>query len=370
MERKTGILNEKKFSKYFLLVTFILFLIVFLYMIRVFILPIILAVVIATLVYPLFKIILKLTKNRRTLASLLSCLIILMVILLPLIFIFNLVIVQSVEFYRTSGHEIEGIIQKGSTGIIGEITNSFIGKHLSAYNITIDWKSIIEKILNFFNSAIIKYINMSSVATAGVIFDLFIIMFSLFYFLRDGERMLTKIKDIIPLSDEYKDRIISRFYSMTNITVKGILFIAFLQSVLATLTLWVFGVKAWLLWGIVILIFSAIPFVGTGAVLIPAGIIKIISGDIGQGIAIMIISVFFISLIDNVLRPRIIGQSAGMHDLLVFFSIIGGIVSFGPAGLIIGPLIAAIFLTILEIYKIEFRSQIEHSNFTKEVTIE
>jgi predicted PurR-regulated permease PerM len=148
---------------------------------------------------------------------------------------------------------------------------------------------------------------------------------------------------------------------MTNAVVKGILFIAFLQTALATLTLWLFGIKAWLLWGMVMLILSVIPFAGTGIVLIPSGIIKIMAGDVWQGIAIICISVGFISMIDNVLRPRIIGQRAGMHDLLVFFSIIGGIFTFGPAGFIIGPLFAAVFLTILEIYKIEFQSEIEVS---------
>jgi predicted PurR-regulated permease PerM len=109
------------------------------------------------------------------------------------------------------------------------------------------------------------------------------------------------------------------------------------------------------------LVLSVIPFVGTGTVLLPAGIIKIATGDVWQGVLIILISVFVVSLIDNLLRPRIIGGKAGMHDLLAFFSTIGGILTFGAAGLVVGPLIAAVFLTMVEIYRIEFHSSISAS---------
>ncbi len=349
------IFDERKFNRYFLLVTFVLVLFAFFSLIKVFILQIIIATLMTILIYPLFRGILKLTKGRRNISALLCCAIVVIGILLPLIFISRLVIVQSVELYRTAGPQIDNIIQQGSAGIIGKIMDSFIGKWILAHNITIEWKPILISSLDFFGSALTNFINKSSRATLSVIFNMFVILFSLFYFLRDGEKLLVKIRELIPIREKYKDRIIARFYLMFNATIKGILFIAFLQSFLATMTLYFFGVKTWLLWGIVMFVFSVIPFLGTGAVLIPAGIIKIITGDFVSGIAIIIISFFFISLIDNFLRPILIGQRAGMHDLLVFFSTIGGIVSFGPAGFIIGPLIASIFLTILEIYKIEFQ---------------
>jgi predicted PurR-regulated permease PerM len=108
------------------------------------------------------------------------------------------------------------------------------------------------------------------------------------------------------------------------------------------------------------LVLAVIPFAGTGVVLIPTGLIKILSGEVWQGITIICISVFFISLIDNFLRPRLVGRDTGLHDLMVFFSTLGGISVFGPAGFIIGPLIAAIFLTILDMYRIEFQEHIAY----------
>jgi predicted PurR-regulated permease PerM len=354
------ILDEKKFSKYFLLAMFFISLVMFLIVIKVFIIQMLIAVIITTLVYPMQVIFLKAVKNRKNLASFLSCAVVLLAVFIPLIFISNLVVVQGIELYHNAQYQIKDIIEKGNEGIIGRITATPFGAWLSQFQV--DWESMLEKALSTVSSQVIEFISASSKMTITLFFDLFIVMFSLFYFLRDGNDILKKVREFIPLSNQYKDRIISKFYLMANATIKGIIVIALLQSFFATLTLYFFGIKAWLLWGFVMLVLSFIPFVGTAPVLIPTGIIKIVTGSPVQGICIILISVFFISMIDNVLRPRVVGGNAGMHDLLVFFSMIGGIFTFGPAGLVIGPLLAAVFLSILEIYKIEFQPHIDQSN--------
>jgi predicted PurR-regulated permease PerM len=125
------------------------------------------------------------------------------------------------------------------------------------------------------------------------------------------------------------------------------------------LTLLLFGIKSWLLWGFVCIMFSVIPYTGSNIVLIPVGIIQIIQGRIWQGIAILLINFAVIGSVDNVLRPRLVGHSAKMHDLIVFFSTIGGLSLFGIPGVIIGPAIASFFLAAVEIYKLEFREQLD-----------
>ncbi|OGS27775.1 MAG: hypothetical protein A2297_09900 [Elusimicrobia bacterium RIFOXYB2_FULL_48_7] len=357
MEPQKSVLDGKKFSKYFLLAAFILSLVFFLSMIKVFFLPIIFAVIIAMLVYPLYRFILKFIK-KRGLASLVCCLLLLIMFFLPLFFISRALISQSMGLYYSAEPQVNNLMQKDNFEIIEKFMQTPVGAWLIEHNITIDWRAILGKTLGFLESTTASFVNNTFKTTVNVVFNIFIAVFSLFYFLKDGETLILQIKDIIPLTEEYKDRIISRFYTMSNATVKGILFIAFIQSSLATLVLWIFGIKAWLLWGLIMLVLAVIPFAGTGIVLVPTGIIKIVNGDILQGLIIILISVFFISFIDNVLRPRIVGKHAGMHDLLVFFSMIGGIFTFGPTGFIIGPLIASVFLSILEIYKIEFRKQI------------
>ncbi|OGS21723.1 MAG: hypothetical protein A2252_11580 [Elusimicrobia bacterium RIFOXYA2_FULL_39_19] len=351
--------NKQKFSKYFLLVVFVLSSLLFLSLIRYFFLQVMLAIIIAILIYPVNKYLLKVTKNKAGLSSLICCIIVLLVIFFPLIMISQIILAQSIELYHNAGPRIIEIIQKFNEGYLGKMLNNPLNNWLLEHDIILEWQSIIQKTFNMLSSSFAVLVSNTSKLTVELLFSFFIIMFSLFYLLRDGEKMLVKIKEVVPLNDDYKNTIVTRFYTMTNATVKGVLFIALIQGSLATFVLWVFGIKIWLLLGIVMFVFAVIPFVGIGAVLVPTGIIKIISGDLVQGIAIISISIFFISLIDNVLRPRIVGYHAGMHDLLVFFSMLGGIMTFGPAGFLIGPIIAAVFLSILEMYKLEFLQKAE-----------
>jgi predicted PurR-regulated permease PerM len=362
MDSRTGILDEKKFSKYFILAVFAIFLAIFLFIIRPFLTQIIVAAALATLFYPLFKIILKLAGGSRGIASFLSCIIIVLSILLPTILISDIVIVQGIKLYKSAGPQTLALIEKLNNSVPLNFSHTAFGQWLVEQGFEFNWQKIVNNSLDLLGNSTAHFINKASKTALGAIFDVFVTVFSLFYFFKDGPKMLLKFKAVIPLSEEYKNKIVSTFSSMVNAIVKGLLFIGFLQAVLATLTLLAFGIKTWLLWGVVMLFTSVIPFVGTGPILIPAGIIAIISGHIWQGITMIVVSTVLISSLDNILRPRIVGSNADMHDLLVFFSMIGGMFIFGPMGLIVGPLIAAIFLTMLEIYGKEFKNHIEYSN--------
>jgi predicted PurR-regulated permease PerM len=181
----------------------------------------------------------------------------------------------------------------------------------------------------------------------------------MFYFFRDGDRLIERLKYLSPLAEEYEDALIKRFISVSKATIKGTLLIGLLKGSLGALTFWIFGVGSPILWGMVMTILSVIPMVGAWLVMYPAAIIMIIIGQVWQGITLFLIAALIIGNIDNVLTPRLVGREAGMHDLLIFFSTIGGISMFGVMGFIVGPVIAALFLTILDIYSIEFKSQLD-----------
>ena len=357
---QAGILDEKKFGKYFFLVVFIISLAAFINIIKIFLIEILVAAVFATLFYPAFKLLLKLSGGRRGLTAFASCVLILIGLMIPLFIISNIVVDQAVELYRTAGPKLTHVIKLGDEKILAGLKDTPLEKWITTRKI--DWTTIINGTTRMLGMTVASVINKTSRVTLLVIVNLFIILFSLFYFLRDGERILSRIRHIFPLSDANKDRLIERFTAISKATVKGTLMIALIQSFLGTMTLWFFGIDAWLLWGVVMMVFAIIPFVGTGAVLIPTGIIQIIMGNQAKGISIILISILFISTIDNFLRPRIVGSHAGMHDLLVFFSTLGGISVFGPAGFIIGPLVTALFLTVLDIYSVEFQKNIEYIN--------
>ncbi|NIR53056.1 AI-2E family transporter, partial [candidate division KSB1 bacterium] len=202
-------------------------------------------------------------------------------------------------------------------------------------------------------------INKTSRGTFQVVTDLFITLFTMFYFFRDGDRLIQRIKYLSPLNDAHEEELMHRFVSVSRATIKGTLLIGLVQGVLGGLTLWFFGVGSAILWGVVMVFLSVIPLVGSWLVLYPAAIIQLILGNIWQGIGIFLVTVVVIANIDNLLRPRLVGRDAGMHDLMIFFSTLGGISLFGIMGFIIGPVIAVFFLTILDIYSIEFKPDLD-----------
>jgi predicted PurR-regulated permease PerM len=181
----------------------------------------------------------------------------------------------------------------------------------------------------------------------------------MFYFFIDGEKIIRTIRLLTPIKTSYIDLIFSRFLLISRATIKGTLVIGFIQGTLGAITLLIFGVENWLLLGFIMIIFAIIPLLGAWLILVPAGIIQVILGNLWQGVGIILVSFVVISNIDNIIRPRIVGHGAKMHDLMIFFSTIGGLAIFGVMGFIIGPVIASFFFALVNIYQIEFDSQLQ-----------
>ena len=152
--------------------------------------------------------------------------------------------------------------------------------------------------------------------------------------------------------------IIARFLLISRATVTGTLILGLVEGTLGAITLLVFGVKAWLLWGFVMIILATMPFIGTWIVLVPAGIIQMFMGNTWQGLIMILMGLIVIANIDNLLRPQLVGRGAKLHDLIIFFSSLGGIILFGVMGFIVGPVIAALFIAVLDIYEMEFEKQL------------
>ena len=200
-------------------------------------------------------------------------------------------------------------------------------------------------------------INKTSKGTLQFFTTLFITFFTMFYFFRDGDRLVERLKYLSPLNDRYEKVLFDQFFSISRATIKGTLLIGLVQGTLGGLTLWIFDFSSPILWGVVMTLLSVIPMVGSWLVMYPAAIFSLITGNIFTGIAIFLISILIISSVDNVLRPWLVGRDSGMHDLMIFFSTLGGISLFGVMGFILGPIIAALFLAILDLYSTEIKTQ-------------
>lgn len=360
-----GRAHPPRFSQYFLLVLLIVSFLAFLRVIRIFLLQIVVAAVFATLFYPLYRWFDRLLGGRNGWASLVCCIVIFIGFLVPVVVISNLVAKQAVELYQNAEPRVVEFLKKDDASILGKIRELPVYRWLAAF--PIDWRSSLRESLKTIGTATAYIINKTSRATITFVIDVFIVFFALFYFFRDGQSIISRLLYVIPLDRVYKERLIARFVAIAGATVKSTLVIGVIQGSIGAVTFSMFGIRTWLLWGVVMFFLSIIPVLGAWTVMVPAGIVLIIEGRLWPGIVIILISTFVIALIDNILRPILVGHGARMHDLLTFFTTLGGLAVFGVMGFIIGPMIAALFLTILDIYTLEFRESLDRPSGTPPV---
>ncbi len=350
-------IHSTLFSRYFVLALLLVTAFIFLDMVKLFFLPVMMSAVFTTLFYPFFKWLLKIFRNKRSLSSIICCLILLLGLLLPLVFVGNLVTREAIHFYQTAESRIRDIVEKGDAGLLGTLQRSewFRGLKLDK----LDWQSTFQQFAGIAGSFLATALSRTSGGAFVVIVNVFATLFIMFYFFRDGEYLIERLKYLIPLDDRHKEAIMSRFASVSRASIKGTLLIGLTQSLIGALTLWIFGIGSPILWGVVMLVLSVIPLLGAWLVMHTAALIQLLTGHVGKGIAIFLITIFVISTIDNYLRPRLVGHFTGMHDLIIFFSAIGGLATFGATGFIVGPVIAAFFVTIVDIYSMEFKKQLD-----------
>lgn len=191
--------------------------------------------------------------------------------------------------------------------------------------------------------------------TLSFFLQTFVLLYALFYFLADGPDILQHILQYLPLSSAQKEQLLERFVSVTRATLRGSLFIGLIQGTLAGLAFWVAGVPGPAFWGTVMVVLSIIPAIGSAIVWIPAVIYLFLMGRVVAGIGLLIWCAGLVGSVDNFLRPRLIGRDARMSDLLILLSTLGGIALFGAVGFIVGPIVAALFVTVWHLYGEAFR---------------
>jgi len=186
--------------------------------------------------------------------------------------------------------------------------------------------------------------------TANFIISLFIMLYLLFFFLRDGTALSRRIKDAIPLPADQKREIFTKFTIVTRAMFKGTLLVAIVQGALGGFIFWVLGIHAPVLWGVVMGLFSLLPAVGAAAVWVPVAIYFLATGAIWEGVVLIAFGAFVIGLVDNLLRPFLVGKDTELPDFVVLISTLGGISIFGLNGFVIGPTIAAMFIAVWDIF--------------------
>ena len=181
----------------------------------------------------------------------------------------------------------------------------------------------------------------------------FLMLYLLFFFLRDGDRILELIIHALPIGDERERQLLAKFAEVSRATVRGTLLVGMVQGTLGGLLFWLLGIDGAAFWGVIMMVLSLLPALGPALVWLPAAIMLFASGAFVKATVLATSGVLIISLIDNLLRPMLVGRDTKMPDYLVLLSTLGGLTVFGISGFVIGPVIAALFLAVWTMFEAE-----------------
>ena len=193
--------------------------------------------------------------------------------------------------------------------------------------------------------------------TLGLLVQFAIMLYTLFFFVRDGDRFLRMAMKIIPLGMGREKFLYERFIVTARSTLKVTLIIGGIQGALGGIVFFATDVEGALIWGLLMILMAIVPVVGCSIIWAPAGILMLLTGHIWEGILILAVGFFVISTVDNLLRPILIGKDVEMHPLLIFLSTLGGIILFGFSGFVIGPVITSLLIALWEMYEEFYRKE-------------
>lgn len=314
---------------------------------RPFLTAIVVGGVLATMLYGVYRAFRKVLFGNRSLSAVFVCLFAAIVIVAPLSVILTFAVGEANTFVRS----------EQSVTLLRNATSFF--ERIPIVGGTFDSRSVTEgnadKVLGV-GSGTIGFIGAAYEGVTAIAVWLLMMFFSLFYFLVDGERILSHFSRFSPFHESQDQLIFGKFASISRAMIKGIFVVALVQGMLGGVAFWIAGVSSPAIWAIIMTIASLVPMLGAGLVWFPVGLMLLFSGNIWQGIFMLAFGALVISLIDNILRPKLVGRDTEMHPLLVLFSTIGGISLFGVSGILIGPIITSIFLVLAEIYAHEYGS--------------
>jgi len=325
---------------------------IFLAMIKPFLMAIFLAAIFSAITAPLYRRFERCLGGRRVLASITTLVLIGAGILLPLAGLIGIVTAQAVGVGQSIKPWIEKQLSEpaGISGYLGSIP---FFDYLKAYEEPLLQKAgeLVGSISNF----LINGLSSAAFGTVNFLFMGFIFLYTMFFFLMEGDKLLARILYYLPLKDQDESRLLEKFTSVTRATLKGTAIIGAIQGGLAGLAFAVVGIDSAVFWGTIMTVLSIIPAVGSGLIWFPAVIILFAGGNHVQAVGLLLFCGLLVGSLDNFLRPRMVGRDIKMHDLMILFGTLGGISLFGIIGFIIGPIVAALFVTVWEIYGEAFR---------------
>ncbi|MCF8383150.1 MAG: AI-2E family transporter [Chlorobium sp.] len=342
-------MNTSIASRTVLLVIVFVISALFFAMIRYFLMAIFLAAIFSALFMPLYSRIERLFRGHRSLSSALTMFLLFIMVFLPLTALTGAVAVQAFNISSSAVPWIQQQLQLQEPSAYNNMLQSFsYYREIELYR-----EEILQKAAELAGKAGAFLFNSLSSMTVSAVNDLFLMfvfLYTMFFFLKDGRSLLDKIMYYTPLAEVDQHRLLDRFLSVTRATIKGTMVVGLIQGSLAGFALHLAGIPSALFWGTIMTVLSVVPLIGPPLVWFPAVIYLAATGQYAEATGVFLFCSIIVSQLDNILRPILIGRDTRMHELLIFFSTLGGLGLFGIFGFIVGPIIAALFITVWEMY--------------------
>lgn len=336
-------MNNQKPQFYFLLAILAGIAVLSFFIFRPFLYALILASVFAVVFQPLHQKILSYTRNRQGVAALGTTVIIIIVILVPLIFL-------GIQIFGEAQQLYSSLTDGGGKNTILNVFRDLIEDLQRFFPAMGEFSINIDQYLKQGLSWLLQNLGAIFSNFAQLLVSSFIFLISLYYLLKDGPKLKKAVVALSPLTDTDDEAIFKKLELAIDSIIKGNLTIAFIQGVLTAVGFAIFGVPNAVLWGTVTAIAALIPGIGTALVLIPAIIFLFLTSNAFSALGLLVWGVIAVGLIDNFLGPKLVGRGMKLHPLIVFLSVIGGMIFFGPIGFLLGPLTASLLFALIDIY--------------------
>lgn len=304
------------------------------------------AIVLVIVFYPVHKR-LAMRINRRGLSALLSCLLVVLIIVLPLIVLTTLLAEELVKVVPTLPARISALLNS-PTSPIARVSGWVEGRF--GINTVNSKAFLVDQLRQSTDRVLGTSLNVVGNIASGVI-QAFFVLFTMYYLFKDGDKIVDKLPASLPLSQEQSEAIILRTKEVVSAGVYGVVTIAAIQGVLGGIMFWILGIPAPLLWGVLMGFICMIPVLGSFLVWLPLAIYLMVIGQWTKAVILIVWGALVISTVDNFLRPKLVGTQTRLHELFVFFSVLGGISVFGLLGIVLGPVVLAITLGLLRTFQ-------------------
>jgi predicted PurR-regulated permease PerM len=351
--------TETRFRQAFLLILVAAISVAFVAMIRAFLVTILLSAIFAGLSYPAYQWILGRLRGHKAIAAIATLVLLLALVLAPLLVVLGAGANEALRVSETIRPGLQRLIDQ--PGELDSRLRAVPGyERIEPYRALILTKA--GELVGGTSAFLFAVLSATTRATGLFVFHFFVLLYTMFFFLTGGPALLGAVLAYLPLTDADKQRMVGKFVSVTRATLKGTVLIGAVQGVLGGLAFWAAGLDGAIFWGTAMTVLSIVPGIGGALIWVPASIVLVATGEVGRGIGLALFCALIVGTVDNALRPRLVGKDTKMHELLIFFSTLGGLMVFGAMGFILGPILAALFVTAWEMFGTAFRSELVEPN--------